>query len=110
MRTYEHTLSMFCRPLSIITLLMIALVAPPARGAVTILQSPSSAAIAWEAEQHGALINDPLMFSGPTPAAIWTPTNDAAASGSALLYTLGQNVTAYPVSYVDYRLQFATPG
>ena len=36
-----------------------------------------------------------------------TPT----ASGGAVLYTLGENLTALPpISYVDYRLRFSTAG
>jgi hypothetical protein len=50
------------------------------------------------------------VVTTPSPAVIWTPTNDAMASGDAVLYTLGENITAFPASYVDYRLQFSTPG
>ena len=38
------------------------------------------------------------------------PINDAAASEGRTIYALGENVTAFPVSYVDYHLQFSTPG
>jgi hypothetical protein len=94
-----------------IALLMALLLASPmARAATTILQSAGSTAIAWEAENPGTYINDPLMVTTPSPAEIWTPTNDATASGGKALYALGQNITAFPASYVDYRLQFATPG
>jgi hypothetical protein len=86
------------------------LLAPCAFGAVTILQTAGRPDMAWEAENHGAYINDPLMVTTPSPAEIWAPTNDATASGGKVLYALGENVTAFPASYVDYRLQFATPG
>jgi hypothetical protein len=90
--------------------LLLGLFAPAAKGAVTILQSSGGTAMAWEAENHGAYVNDPLMATTPSPAEIWAPTNDATASGGKVLYALGQNVTAFPASYVDYQLQFATPG
>src|SRR5262245_42156766 len=93
-------------------LLSLLLVLPPpaAPGAVTNPQSSGRGAMAWEAEQHGAYQNDPLMVTTPSPAEIWAPTNDATASGGKVLYALGENITAFPASYVDYRLQFATPG
>jgi hypothetical protein len=79
---------------------------------VDIFVQPSSAThIAFEAENpKGSLINDPLVVTTPSPAEIWAPTNDATASGGKALYALGQNITAFPASYVDYRLQFANAG
>jgi len=73
-----------------------------ANAAVTILQSPGSSAVAWEAENYGAYLSDPREY--------WTPTNDAAASGGNVLYILGDNLTAVPISFVDYTIHFATPG
>ena len=94
----------------VVAVLSTLLFALPCSGAATILQSSGSGAIGWEAENHGTYINDPLMVTTPSPASVWGPTNDATASGGAVLYTLGQNITAFPASYVDYQLQFATPG
>src|SRR5262245_34259101 len=90
--------------------LLLVLLTSAARGAVTILQSSGSGAMAWEAEQHGAYQNDPLMVTTPSPAEIWSPTNHTPASGGKVPYALGENITAFPASYVDYQLQFATPG
>jgi hypothetical protein len=88
------------------------LLAPMARGAVTILQSSGATAVAWEAEKYGTYLDDPFTAPAP-PRVFWTPTNDAAASGGAVLYVLsptGANITSNAISYVDYRLQFTTPG
>ena len=73
-----------------------------ARGQVTILQGPSAPAIAWEAENHGTLINDPIES--------WAVTNETAANAGAALTAVGANNTAAPLSFVDYRLRFAAPG
>ena len=98
----------FALPMGIAMLIMLP--APPASGAVTILQAGGSGAMAWEAENYGAYVNDPLGVTVPSPTEVWAPTNDVTASGGQVLYTQGANVTAFPVSYVEYQLQFSTPG
>src|SRR5882672_9125689 len=110
MKTTKCRLVPFKLLLGVALPLLLVLLAPAARGAVTILQSSGSTAIAWEAERYGAYVKDPLMATVPSPAEVWAPTNDVTASGGQVLYTQGENVTAFPVSYVEYRLQFSTPG
>ena len=93
------------RPCSLGFLFSLALIlasATMASAAVTLLQSQGSSSVAWEAESSGSYLSDPREF--------WAPTNDAAASGGRALYIFGENITAAPVSFVDYRIRFATAG
>ena len=61
MKTSKRASVPFQLLLGVLLPLLLVLLAPATRGAVTILQSSSSTAIAWEAEQHGTFINDPLV-------------------------------------------------
>jgi hypothetical protein len=110
MKTTKRPLVRFKLLFGVALPLLLALLAPAAHGAVTILQSSGGTAVAWEAEKHGTYLNDPLGATTPSPSEQWVVVNDAAASEGKELYALGENVTAFPVSYVDYRLQFSTPG
>ena len=82
--------------------LCLLLLSPHTGAATTILQSSSTTAVGWEAEKYGAYLSDPREY--------WTPTNDTAASGGGVLYIFGENITSAPVSFVDYRIKFATAG
>ena len=79
-----------------------ALLSPEVEGAV-ILQGTGASYVSWEAELESKIING-------TPA-FWVRTNDASASGGAVLYIDGtvDNPSA-PHSFVQYQIQFASPG
>src|SRR5262245_12129395 len=74
----------------------------PVASAVTILQSPGSASVAFEAEE-----NVTIVAGAPTSFVI---TNDATPSGNKALYAAGANNTGFPSSFASYSIQFATPG
>jgi len=89
-----------CKELVLAFSLIAACFTAPAQ--VTILQTPATTAIAWEAETYGTPINHPLV--------VWAVTNEPAANGGAAITAFGTNNTAAPLAFVDYRLRFTTPG
>ena len=89
-----------CKKLVFTLGLLAACFTAPAQ--VTILQTPATAAIAWEAETHGTPLNHPLV--------VWAMTNEPAANGGAAITAFGTNNTAAPLAFIDYRLRFTSPG
>ena len=79
-------------------------VSPAALAEMNVFEQPPGAThVAFEAETPKAtFVNDPRE--------IWTRTNLIAASGGAAIIAVGENVTASPVSFVDYQIRFTTAG
>lgn len=70
--------------------------------AATILQSPGSSSVAFEAEEGVTLI--------PGTPTSFEIASDATASGDRALYASGVNNTGFPSSFASYRIRFATAG
>ena len=78
-------------PFGCVSLLAALLLQPvSSRGAITIVQTSGSTAVAWEAENYGTFINN--------PPETWTATNEVAAAGGAAIIAVGDNITASPTS------------
>ena len=83
--------------------LAVALMAALSVGrAATILQTPGSTSIAFEAEENVTII-------AGTPTS-WAITNDVTPSGDKALFASGANGTAVPTSFASYSILFTTPG
>src|SRR5262249_24941307 len=76
--------------------------APELASAGTILQSPGSSSVAFEAEEN-------VVLTPGTPTT-FVITNDVTPSGNTALYAAGANNTAFPSSFASWSIKFATPG
>jgi len=76
--------------------------ADPIASAATILQSPGSGTVAFEAEENVIIVP-----GSPTSFVI---TNDATPSGNTALFAAGVNNTAFPTSFASYAIKFSAPG
>ncbi|HXI50823.1 MAG TPA: hypothetical protein VNH84_04945, partial [Candidatus Saccharimonadales bacterium] len=76
--------------------------APELATAGTILQSPGSSSVAFEAEEN-------VVLTPGTPTT-FVITNDVTPSGDKALYAAGANNTGFPSSFASYSIKFASPG